>query len=71
MKTYGFLLRKNSLWMGLHYSKYTKRYCFNILPCCTIWWIKEGGTIPTDPSEQWFKIKSIKPLLYQLYFLSL
>ena len=40
---YGILCRKESFWIGLHYSKYNKRYCLNILPCITIWWTINGN----------------------------
>lgn len=42
-KKWGVLVRLESAWIGLHYSKSCKRFCLNILPCITIWWIKEGG----------------------------
>lgn len=42
----GILFRWYSCWIGLHYSKYNKRYCLNIIPFITIWWIKKGGKIP-------------------------
>lgn len=40
---YGFLFRIQSFWIGLHYSKHCKRYCLNIIPCCTLWWTKRDG----------------------------
>ena len=46
MKTKGFVFRPESFWVGLHYSEFNRRYCLNLLPCCTIWWIKKGGKIP-------------------------
>jgi hypothetical protein len=33
----GFLFRLGSFWIGVHYSKNTRRTCINFLPCCTIW----------------------------------
>lgn len=42
----GIIIRVHSFWIGLHYSEFNKRYCLNILPCCTIWWIKKNGNIP-------------------------
>ncbi len=33
----GVLLRLQSFWVGVHYSKYNKRLCVNLLPCCTIY----------------------------------
>lgn len=40
---YGYLFRKESFWIGLHYSKECKIYCLNLIPCLTIWWTKKGG----------------------------
>jgi hypothetical protein len=47
MKTKGIIFRLESFWIGLHYSKNCKRYCLNIIPCVTIWWIKKNGK-PVD-----------------------
>lgn len=44
---FGFLFRLQSAWVGLHYSKECKRYCLNIIPCCTFWWTEKGG-FPVD-----------------------
>lgn len=46
VKTSGWIFRKASAWVGLHYSEYNNRYCLNILPCITYWWIGEGGKVP-------------------------
>jgi len=46
----GIIIRKESFWIGLHYSKACKRYCLNIIPCVTIWWIKKGG-LPVDTNK--------------------
>ena len=40
----GFLPRLGSFWIGIHYSKYCKRWCINLLPCLTIW-VGEPPTI--------------------------
>lgn len=48
LKTSGWIFRKESAWWGLHYSKHNKRYCLNLLPCCTYWWITEGGKVPAS-----------------------
>ena len=42
----GIVLRLESFWVGCHYSAFNKRYCLNIIPCVTIWWISEGGKVP-------------------------
>lgn len=39
---FGILFRYQSFWIGLHYSKHCKRYCLNIIPCCTLWWTING-----------------------------
>lgn len=39
---FGILFRYQSFWIGLHYSKHCKRYCLNIVPCCTLWWTVDG-----------------------------
>lgn len=46
----GFLFRPGSMWIGAHYSANHKRVCLNLLPCCTIWIVGEGGDIPTKES---------------------
>lgn len=42
-RTYGILFRVQSFWIELHYPKFNKRYCLNLLPCITIWWVRKGG----------------------------
>ncbi len=42
----GIIIRLKSFWIGCHYSDYNKRYCLNILPCITIWWISKTGNSP-------------------------
>jgi len=32
------LVRKESCWIGLHYSPKLNRYCLNYFPCVTITW---------------------------------
>lgn len=44
--TWGFILRWKSFWLGLHYSDYNDKYCLNIIPGFTIWWIGEEGKAP-------------------------
>ncbi len=46
VKRRGFIFRWKSFWLGLHYSDYNKRYCLNIIPCVTFWWIGKGGKMP-------------------------
>ena len=46
MKRYGFIFRLKSFWIGLHYSDFNDRYCLNILPCFTIWWLGRNGKKP-------------------------
>lgn len=40
---WGVINRYKSFWVGLHYSDYNKRFCLNIIPGLTIWWVKSGG----------------------------
>lgn len=51
MKTGAFINWK-AWWMGIHWSPYNKRFCINLLPCCTIWIVKEGGNIPARCKEK-------------------
>lgn len=45
---FGFLIRKESLWVGAHYSPYNRRWCVNLVPCLTLWITRKGGTIPNS-----------------------
>lgn len=47
-KSSGIILRYQSFWIELHYSEYNKRYCLNILPGFTIWWIDKNGNKPQN-----------------------
>lgn len=49
-KRFGVLLRYDSAWIGLHYSRQCKRFCINPLPCFTIWFCKKDG-LPVDISK--------------------
>lgn len=42
----GFIFRPWSFWIGVHWSKYNKRLCLNLLPMCTIYLVLKGGVIP-------------------------
>ncbi len=44
--TYGVLVRKESLWIGAHYSPTERRWCINLLPCITIFIVFAGGNLP-------------------------
>jgi hypothetical protein len=44
--TVGLLANKGSLWLGAHYSDYTRRWCINLLPCLTVWVALPGGKCP-------------------------
>ena len=46
MPEIGIMLRWQSFWVGLHYSKSCKRLCINLLPCITIWLVFAGGVRP-------------------------
>lgn len=53
----GILYKFGSFWIGIHYSKYNKRYCVNIIPCVTIWITKKGGKTPHKAYQKSNKIK--------------
>lgn len=42
----GILFNAGSFWVGLHWSKYNKRFCLNLLPCCTVYLVLAGGNMP-------------------------
>lgn len=42
----GLLFNPHALWVGVHYSGYTRRFCVNIAPCLTVWWALPGGKQP-------------------------
>lgn len=43
---FGLLFNSSSLWVGVHYSDYTRRFCINLLPCLTVWITRPGGKVP-------------------------
>ena len=42
----GLLFQKGGVWVGVHYSNYNRRWCINLLPCCTLWVMLPGGRTP-------------------------
>lgn len=42
----GVLTNPHALWVGLHYSRWNRRFCLNIVPCITLWITLEGGDTP-------------------------
>lgn len=44
--SWGVLFRLSSLWIGVHYSPYNRRFCINLIPCVTLWITKAGGYRP-------------------------
>jgi hypothetical protein len=42
----GVLFRLASLWVGIHYSRYNRRFCINLVPCITVWITLRGGNTP-------------------------
>lgn len=44
--TFGVLVRKESLWIGAHYSPTERRWCINLIPCVTIFVVFPGGNLP-------------------------
>lgn len=43
---FGLLFRLASLWVGVHYSSFDRRFCINPLPCVTFWITRPGGHVP-------------------------
>jgi len=43
---FGYLIRKESAWVGVHYSPHNKRWCINLIPFVTFWITKPGGNVP-------------------------
>lgn len=45
--------RFSSFWIGIHYSKYNKRWCINLVPTFTIALtnVKKGGNIVKNPNK--------------------
>jgi len=44
--TTGWLVRKESLWIGAHYSSAERRWCINFVPCITFFIVFPGGNLP-------------------------
>jgi hypothetical protein len=42
----GVLFKLTSFWVGIHYSKYERRFCINLVPCVTVWITLPGGNVP-------------------------
>lgn len=42
----GWLFRTGSCWIGIHWSRYNKRLCINLLPFVTFWFVFPGGWTP-------------------------
>ena len=42
----GLLFRWGSVWLGVHYSAYNRRFCINVVPCVTLWVTLKGGVTP-------------------------
>ena len=45
---YGLLFRKESWWIGIHWSSYNKRLCINIIPMLTVWFAAHDGQVPNQ-----------------------
>ena len=43
---FGLLFNLPSLWVGVHYSQYNRRYCINLIPTITLWLSLPGGKVP-------------------------
>lgn len=44
--TFGGLIQPMGIWIGAHYSKTERRWCLNLLPCLTLFWVRPGGYLP-------------------------
>lgn len=44
----GILFNLGSFCLGVHYSKYNKRFYINLLPCVTLWITRKGGIAPEN-----------------------
>jgi len=44
--SFGGLIQPGGLWIGAHYSKTERRWCLNLLPCLTLYWVRPGGFLP-------------------------
>ena len=42
----GLIFRFGSVWIGVHWSSYNRRFCCNLIPCVTIWITLQGGKTP-------------------------
>lgn len=45
---WGLLVRKESIWIGGHYSPYNRRWCINVIPFVTLWITLKGGKVPHE-----------------------
>lgn len=50
--TIGTRFNWNAVWIGMHYSKYNKRTCLNLIPFVTFWVVFAGGTPPLKDKEK-------------------
>lgn len=44
--TCGALFQCGGFWVGVHYSRYNKRFCINLLPFLALWVALPGGHRP-------------------------
>lgn len=42
----GLLFRPGSCWIGVHWSRYNRRFCINVVPFVTFWVTLPGGITP-------------------------
>lgn len=48
----GFKFRLGSLWVGAHWSPKNRRWCVNLLPCCTVWIVLKDGLTPDEENKR-------------------
>jgi hypothetical protein len=58
----GFLFRWESFWIGVHYSRFEKRFCINFVPFVTLWITLEGGNIPYSVAQKVADRKAVAEL---------
>ena len=47
---WGVVFQPGAVWLGMHYSKYDRRFCINLVPFLTLWISRAGGRAPLKPS---------------------
>ena len=48
---WGLLFNPTGVWVGIHYSRHTRRFCINLIPCFTLWITKKYGILPSEGKD--------------------